>query len=153
MSSSQNSSVAYLAPEPANLSKEISLVYLVEHFLAKVSCYGFHLYRNRNIVSSQISVAALGICNAQADAGSSEVADMLVNNRLSWISKINKDKTAYRGNHLVHQTAVLAKILVLSELAHLGNIHRTYSTLVVMNIQNCANQHLKGCGRRKTTAT
>ena len=89
-------------------------------------------------------MAPLGISNTQADTGSSKITCMLFNNRLTGICKVNKYEAAYRGNHLIHQAALLAKIMILSQLPHLGNFHSTCPAIIIILIQNSPHQHLKG---------
>ena len=126
--------------------------YFPQILLSELFCNLLHLLRNADIIFCQISMTALGICNADMIASMFKVQIVLLNLRVFNIGKVNINESADRAYHLIHQTAALSKIPVFCILSDFCNLNSTCFSFVVILVDNRSNQHFKCCGRRKPAA-
>ena len=142
----QDGAVGALAAQRGDGLKELLLVHLAQHLLAKIRRYLLHLARHGDIIIGQITVTALGVGDAEVVAGFGKVEAVLLHHRLLRVSEIEEHKAADGADHLVKQTAALAEIDVLSILTDLGDLDLACLAVVILYVDDRADQRFKGGG-------
>ena len=80
--------------------------------------------------------------NTKRMAAGSKVKIDLVNNRLSRVFEINRDKAADRACSLIKKSARLAEISILGILGNLRNLDGRNLAVIIKMIENCSDQNL-----------
>ena len=144
--------VAALLPQRRDCSIKVLLVNLGQHFLAEVIADAAHLLGNGGIFVGQICMVCTGVDDAQGMTASGEVKVHRLNDGIFLIQEINSHQAAHSGSRLIHQTAGLAEVHILGILADPGDLRLGYLAIKEQAVDDGADEHLIGSGRRKTGA-
>ena len=150
MRCAENSSVGADLPQLGELFIECVSVD-TEVFSSERLCHGLHLRGNGCVVIGEVGVAALGIGNAKAVAGSGKIEFDRRYFRLCGVTEVDSGESAYRADYLVHKSASLAEIDVFGVLSYLCNFNSSGSAVVEAVVDNSADEILK-CSRGRESA-
>ena len=93
-----------------------------------------------------------GIDDTQGMATGSKIEVNRLDDRILLVKEIDGHQIAHGGSHLVHQTAGLAEEHILRVLADHGDFGLRYLAIEEQTVDDGADQHLIGSGRRQTAA-
>ena len=152
MEGAEDGAVAYLLAESGSGGDDLLGSNLAEDRLTEVGGHGLHLGGDSGVIVGEVGVVAAGVDDAEVVARGGHVEGQSLDDRGGGVGEVDGHDTAHGAGYLIHETAGLAKELVLGVLGDLGEGDLVHTALVVEVGEDGADHILKGGGGGQTRA-
>ena len=148
MHSTQSSTITRLLTDHWQFMPKLLRPYPTQCLLADASRHGIHFLPDGRIFRRQVIMAAAGIDYNQGIPA--QIHLQRCNFRL--ILEIDRHKSTDGAGHLVHKSAWLSKVFILSILRNDRTFHRIDIVFPIQGIKDRYNQHFKSRGSRESAS-
>ena len=148
----EHRTVAALLTQLRNCVKEICLIDLGQHILAKIGADGLNLTGNGSVFIGQIRMVSAGIDDAQGMTAGGKIKGNGFDHGMILIEEVDGHQVSDCGSGLIHQTTGFSEEHILRILADLSNLCLGNLGIKEQMVDDGADQHLISSRRAEAAA-